>query len=176
MNYFLATITDQDFTGKPLPSYWHPRHRRITARAVIVDMAGRVAILHSTKYHYHKLPGGGVERGENFRQALERESLEEIGQSITAIKKIGSIREYKKKLSVEQVSHCYLARPRGLAEKRRLTPAEKRQLFKIQWVSFPKALKKFASDRPRSYEGYFMSKRDGLFLKKARQFFSALPK
>ena len=52
---------------------------RRAARAVIFDESGKVALLHVTKDGYHKIPGGGVENGENEKDALCREALEEAG-------------------------------------------------------------------------------------------------
>ena len=56
-------IRDKDLgLDTPEPSTWGERK---TGRAIIFDDAKNVALLHVTKKHYHKLPGGGVEEGEN---------------------------------------------------------------------------------------------------------------
>lgn len=53
-------------------------HVRKAARG-IVSHNGKIALLHVTKYNYHKLPGGGVEEGEMYEEAFKREVLEETG-------------------------------------------------------------------------------------------------
>lgn len=56
----------------PKPTTWSQRK---TGRAIIFDADKNVALLHVTKKHYHKLPGGGVEEGENVAEALKREAI-----------------------------------------------------------------------------------------------------
>ena len=51
---------------------------RPSARAIIIK-DGKIAMVHSKKYHYYKFPGGGIEAGECMEDALIREVLEETG-------------------------------------------------------------------------------------------------
>ena len=62
---------------------------RDSSRAIIIA-DGRIAMMHSLKYGYYKLPGGGVEKGEDPVAALIRETREEAGLII----KPETIREY----------------------------------------------------------------------------------
>lgn len=64
---------------------------RRAARAVIFDESGKMALLHVTKDGYHKIPGGGVEDGEDIKEALCREALEEAGCSIEITNELGLI-------------------------------------------------------------------------------------
>ena len=42
---------------------------RPSVRAIIIEN-GKVAMVHSEKYNYYKLPGGGIEPGESKEEAL----------------------------------------------------------------------------------------------------------
>jgi 8-oxo-dGTP pyrophosphatase MutT (NUDIX family) len=74
----LTTITDKDILKKEI----HPPKKysiRRAGRAIVFNSENKIAILKATKYNFHKLPGGGLEKGENIQTALEREIAEEIG-------------------------------------------------------------------------------------------------
>ena len=63
--------------------------RDASARGLIIKN-GRIAMIHSQRYHYYKFPGGGVEPGEDVKTALIREVREEAGLEVIP----SSIREY----------------------------------------------------------------------------------
>ena len=62
---------------------------RDSARAIIIR-GNKIAMVHSLKYDYYKFPGGGIEPGESFEEALIRETKEESGLIVIP----SSIREY----------------------------------------------------------------------------------
>lgn len=62
---------------------------REAARAVVFDENNFMPLLFVSKHNYHKLPGGGIEKGENKMQGLEREFLEETGCEIEVDREIG---------------------------------------------------------------------------------------
>ena len=51
---------------------------RNSARSIVVRN-GKIAMIHSHKYHYYKFPGGGIEKGEDPIGAMIRETREEAG-------------------------------------------------------------------------------------------------
>jgi ADP-ribose pyrophosphatase YjhB (NUDIX family) len=106
MKLFL-TIRDAD-TGADFPDPVIYKERS-ASRAVVFDRDRKVALLHATKKHYHKLPGGGIEAGEDIETALRRELSEEIGCSVQNIRELGIIEEYRNKFSLHQLSYCFLA-------------------------------------------------------------------
>lgn len=52
---------------------------RPSARGIIFDDCGRIALVYSQKEEYYKFPGGGILVGENKKEALMREVREETG-------------------------------------------------------------------------------------------------
>src|SRR3990167_2065115 len=100
----LKTIRDKDL-GLDFQNPSVYEREREAARAIVFDKDNNIALLHATNKSYHKLPGGGVEKGEDIIQALKREVLEEIGCEIDSIKELGIIEEYRNKFSLHQLSY-----------------------------------------------------------------------
>lgn len=70
---------------------------RPSSRSIIVK-EGRIALVHSQKYHYYKFPGGGIEKHEAQEDALVRETLEEAGLKVIkeSIKPYGYVHRIQK--------------------------------------------------------------------------------
>jgi 8-oxo-dGTP diphosphatase len=106
----LATIKEQDVNSDaPIVDTSEFSHRR-AVRAVVLDKTGQVALLNVSRKGYHKLPGGGIDEGEDMQVALERELLEEIGCKAEIVAEIGKILEYRDEWQQFQESYCYLAK------------------------------------------------------------------
>lgn len=150
------------------PTAWR---ERLAGRAVVFDANNQIALLHVTRRGYHKLPGGGVEEGEDIQTALQREALEEIGCSITDLKELGIIEEYRNDFSQHQTSHCFVARVAGEKGSPQFTQEEQEDGFEIVWLSLDKAIEQLETERTRveAYEGKFMNARDLTFLLAAQQ-------
>lgn len=71
--------------------------RRPSVRGIIIR-DGKIAMMHSRKYDYYKLPGGGIEPGETLEETLVREVLEESGLVVKTetIKEFGYVRRIEK--------------------------------------------------------------------------------
>ena len=80
---------------------------RKASRAILLDENELVPLLFVSKYNYHKLPGGGIDEGEDKIQALIRECLEEVGSKIEVNGEIGKIIEFRSKWDLKQTSYCY---------------------------------------------------------------------
>jgi len=104
----LKTITHADFgETHPKPEKYIERQ---AVRAVVFDEVGKIALIYSQKNSFHKMPGGGVEEGENFETALRRELIEEIGCVVEDIQELGIIEEFRDKFSFHHISYCYTAK------------------------------------------------------------------
>jgi len=141
---------------------------REASRAVLFDNNGLIPLLFVSKDDYHKLPGGGIESGEDKVQALAREVLEEAGCKIEITGEIGKVVEFRSKWNLKQVSYCYIGK---IVSKG--TPVysenELSHGFELVWLPLDKAISVVETDNPKTYEGHFIQKRDLVFLKKARE-------
>ena len=164
----IKTLTDKDVTGKS-PEEPKTYSLREAGRAIVFNKEGKIALLHAFKYCFHKLPGGGVEQGEDVKKALERELLEEIGCKIKIIKELGIILEIKNEYCQKQTSYCYIAEVIELG-KNKLTEEESEDLgIGVEWVTLKKAIRLMKKDNPDDYTGKFILARDLCFLEEANK-------
>ncbi len=141
---------------------------REAARAVAFDEDGRMPVLFVGKHGYHKLPGGGIETGEDVMQALAREMKEETGCGIEVTGEIGTIVEYRTEWHIKQTSYCYLAKITSKGETA-FDDGEKEDDFKLVWMTLDEAIETLEKDQPDNYyDGGFIRERDLAFLKKAK--------
>ncbi len=153
---------------KPLPKKFATRS---AARAVLLDENGLVPILFVSKYNYHKLPGGGIEEGEDEKRALDREVEEETGCKAEIDGETGKVTEYRSKWNLFQTSFCFLGKIIKKGEPK-FTKGEINDGFKLIWISIDDAIKTLKNDRPSDYEGNFIQKRDLVFLEEAKKLLS----
>ena len=91
------------------------KKKRIAVRA-FVRMPNGEYLLHEIhrndsfgKYDYFELPGGKVENGESYLEALEREVLEETGYKISDITYLGEVIDSYNLLKWKNETHYFLA-------------------------------------------------------------------
>ena len=143
---------------------------REAARGIVFDNENRVALFHSTKKYYHKLPGGGVEEGEDLETALRRELLEEIGCNVTNIREVGVIEEYRNTFKLHQFSYCYLANISGEKGMPHLEEGELSEGFVTEWLDLDSAIQTLENEKGvEDYQGKFIQMRDLIFLKEAKK-------
>lgn len=122
-----------------------PAAERTAVRAVISD-GRKLLMVHPEKQGDYKLPGGGVEEGENHAQSLHREIMEECGAEITEIKeKIIIAEEFRPSLedpeaSFKMTSHYYLCEAGEMSGKLNLDKREAELGFRPLWISIDEAL------------------------------------
>ncbi|MFA5954756.1 MAG: NUDIX domain-containing protein [Patescibacteria group bacterium] len=164
----LKTIRDTDLMIDSLvPTVFEERK---AARAVVFDESNNVALLNVTAKHFHKLPGGGIEQGEDIEMALRREVLEEIGCAIENIRDLGIIEEYRNREALYQASYCFVAdlvHEKGIPQ---LEDGEKADGFEPEWMSLEEAIETLQNELSvEDYEGKFIVLRDLTFLKEVSQ-------
>jgi len=163
----LKTINPQNALSDEVEKY----KIREAVRAVVIDEKNDIALLQVTNEKYYKLPGGGIEKGENKVTALKRECLEEIGCNISVLDEIGIIVEYRKMFEIKQISYCYIAKVNGKKGKSQFTQKEIGEGFKQLWLPYEKALSLISNNIAINLEGSsYIVPRDSIFLKRARQY------
>ncbi len=137
---------------------------RNAVRAILTDAGGNLALTMINKSGFYYLPGGGVEDGENYEEALHRECLEEAGCSIEQLQSLGTVSAYCAEDGMQKIAHCFSAR---VSEKN--TPTEPGA--EVIFVSREKALEilktqfeKITPETPNFYARKFNTKRDLLIL------------
>jgi 8-oxo-dGTP diphosphatase len=141
---------------------------RQAVRAVVLDQHNHIALLYVANRNYYKLPGGGIEPGESYAAALQRECLEEIGCNIERIGDLGKIVEYRRFCRLKQISYCYLAKIKGIKTAPHFTTSETEKGFAVKWLSYPKALSLLSKSQATDIEGHlYITPRDTLILNKA---------
>ena len=141
-----------------------PYELRKSARAILLNEKGEMATQYLQTYTYHKLPGGGVDQGENIEDALKREVLEEVGCQCEITRPVGITIEYRNKYKMIHISYCFVAKIVGEIGKPKLEEGEIEEGHETLWLMPSKVLEKMNSDIPGKFEGHFILEREKAFL------------
>lgn len=168
----LLTINQQDVKPDTPVIDTSNFKEREAARAVLLDSNDEVYLLNVSKHNYHKLPGGGIDEGEEIKQALERELLEEVGCKAEITAELGIIVEYRdyEDGGLKQTSYCYLAKQVGDQTTSALEEGELDEgMFEVKAKGIDEAITLLTNDKPDNLEGKFIQRRDITFLKAAKE-------
>lgn len=166
----ILTIRDQDILPDAPVLDKIDFRKREAARAIVSDSDGKIALLRVGKHNYHKLPGGGVDDGEDIPTALRRELLEEIGCTAEVNNEVGQVIEYRDQFKLFQTSYCFTATQTGEKGLPDFTESELAEGFSIVWVDdLESAINLLENDSPNNYDGAFIQVRDLALLKAALQ-------
>ena len=156
MNH-ISTLTDADVLGTPGLSAAKPR---ITARAVVVNPRGMIAVMHAAKFGIHTLPGGGVEEGEIIEEALVREITEETGCSIGHFEPLGYVEENRFHADYTQISYYYIVHAQDDTLHPHLTALEAENGTSAMWCTPKEAFERIAAPAFERPQGKFLQARD----------------
>jgi len=136
---------------------------REAVRAVIFDNDGKIALLKSGEVY--KNPGGGIETGESFEEALVRECQEEAGCRIKILGELGIVTELKKEVNFKQNSYGYLAQVLGEKGTPAFTDSEIERGFKLTWLDPHEALKNIENISTTDYHAKYILAREYALIK-----------
>lgn len=169
----IKIITDGDF-DENAPDFDEGKSwKREAVRAILVGADGKVALMHARKYDYYKLPGGGIEAGEDHEMALRRELLEEVGAEARVMGEVGKIEEKRAFAdNMHQISYTYTAEVVGETGENDLDDGERAEDFQPVWVGLDEAIRLVKSGNRTTDKGLgqrFMALRDELFLREYKK-------
>lgn len=147
------TIKDEDigFENKELNN----PIKRIGARGIVLN-GDKIALFYKKNKNEYKLPGGGVEDGENLEEAFCREVLEETGCKVSIISKLGTTEEFKGVSNFYQLSHVFYAKVTEDTRQLHLTEEEAAEGAELLWLSLDEAIEKvqncFGNLKPSPYD------------------------
>lgn len=167
----IIEITDEMFGKKSVP-FCNPRIR-YGARGIVVRQDGLIAIFNKKIKNEYKLPGGGIEKGEEPEEAFKREVLEETGCEVNEINFLGITKELKSLDNFQQISYVFTSKVTKNINELQLTQKEKDEGGQLVWVTKEEALEKIinctkdlkGSDYENIYHSKFINYRDREILK-----------
>ena len=119
--------------------------RRPSVRGIIIR-DGKLAMMHSMKYNYYKLPGGGIEGEETLVDTLIREVREESGLVVIpdTIREFGYVRRIEKGKIEDifvQENYYFLCEAEVNIVSQELDDYEADEKFTLEFVSIEDAIR-----------------------------------
>jgi len=140
---------------------------RPSARGIIFDDCGRIALVYSQKEKYYKFPGGGIHADEDKIEALIREVQEETGLIVIpeSIEEFGSVlRRQKSNKSpntiFEQENFYYLCKVENILTEQNLDEYEAEAGFVLRFVHLDEAIDTNLKYKTEDYFNEIMIKRE----------------
>ena len=140
---------------------------RRAVRVVAFNTSGFIAVIHAKRDNYYKLPGGGIDPGEDHLIAVRREMQEETG-ALIRVRERGCIATTEEFLNdLHQLSFCYCADLVDDAGRPNLTEEEVDDELQHLWLPVDEAKRRMAAAEPTSALGQFIKERNLYLLEDA---------
>ena len=166
----IKVLKDEDFNLES-KEFNNPRIR-YGARGIVINNKGQIAIFNKSNKNEFKLPGGGIDKGEDIKEAFKREVLEETGCKVEIIEELGTIEEHKTLDNFKQISYIFVSKVIENTYKQSLTKKEQDEGAKLIWVDANEGLSLITncinnlkeSDYENLYHSKFIVTRDKIIL------------
>lgn len=134
----IGQIKDEDIgeKSKSVEQY----RQRFGARGIVIRENGKIAVFNKSLKNEFKLPGGGIDEGEETAEAFKREVFEETGCKIEIIDFLGTIEEIKTQDNFRQMSYVYVGKVIEDTKTLHVTEQEEKEGAKLLWETPEKAL------------------------------------
>ncbi len=141
-------------------------------RTVLLDTEDRVAIIKVGKYGYYKIPGGGVEDGEDLSESAKREVLEESGCDSEIIAELGRMETDILDWQLHDISDGFIGRVVGEKRPPKFDDYEQERGFSLEWHdSLDDAIRMIeANDNVVDPDAAILQARDLAYLKLAKKY------
>ena len=118
---------------------------RPSVRGIILR-DGKIAMMHSIKYNYYKLPGGGMESGESYEETLIREVREESGLVVKpeTIREFGYVRRIENGRFEDifvQDNYYFICEAEEVIVRQELDDYEAEEQFTLEFVPVTEAIR-----------------------------------
>lgn len=148
---------------------------RHVVKMVIIDDEGNIACSYAGASNNYSLPGGGVDEGDSFYDAVRREAKEETGTDVKVLYELPKVHEYLKKRDRHQLVYGFLCKTVGSKGEPEFVESEILDGFEIRWMKLDELEKNLQHqiDNPNKnaerelLDGIF--KRDMIILKSAKE-------
>ena len=134
----IAQIKDEDVGEKSIKVENY--RQRFGARGIVIREDGKIAVFNKSLKNEFKLPGGGIDEGEETAEAFKREVFEETGCKIEIVDFLGTIEEIKTRDSFKQRSYVYVGKVTENTNQLHVTEQEAKEGAKLLWEEPKKAL------------------------------------
>jgi 8-oxo-dGTP pyrophosphatase MutT (NUDIX family) len=156
--YIICEISNQDFG---LPTVPNANYQTREAARGIVIQDNKIALIYLSKFKYHKLPGGGVEKGETPEQAFNREIMEETGCLCTVTNPKAITIEHRDNFKLNQISHVFFGKVTKNTHQTYFDQFEAiEEGSQLKWIRVEAVTDLLENESPQDYEGKFIHHRD----------------
>lgn len=142
---------------------------KYATRTVLLDEDGKVAIINAKKHGYYKIPGGGIEEGEDVKDSARREVLEEAGCDSEITDELGKMTTEIPVWNMLDTSEGFIAKVVGEKGMPNYEEWENERGFEVEWFDgIDTAIKTIEANSVKEPGMEPLQKRDLEFLKRAR--------